>query len=423
MRRDSRGAAGEWAGNGRAVLAIGIDNLDVLEELFDERLGDEVVAALDRRMSVAIPAGAPLRTTRRRRFLLELRGLRPQSIAMLFERIQAAAAEAIVTSFGPVAVTLSGGCAISDGDAQETAPDRSDQIERAALQALHGAMTRGVGSFEFAADARALLDYRMQLMDAARAASGAIGAGRPGDAGQLAVVFQPVVHANGSHTISFHECLARVRRPDGSLLTAGSFMPTLERLGMAPFVDRQVLASALDTLARFPTARLSVNIFPQTMQDAGWMAIFDRTVARAPELAERLIVEVTETCSVLDPRRTVAFMDRLRRHGVAFALDDFGAGHTSMHYLRDFRFDIVKIDARFVRDIQPGSDDAFFVETLVEIARRFDMMTVAEAVQGPAEARCLSGIGVEYFQGFWFGSPSLVLEPTHSPMPGVAAQA
>ena len=116
-------------------------------------------------------------------------------------------------------------------------------------------------------------------------------------------------------------------------------------------------------------------------------------------------------------------MERLRGHGVSFALDDFGTGHTALRYLRDFRFDILKIDGRFVRDIELGSDDAFILERMIEIARRFEMMTVAEAVQTPAEARCLAELGIEHFQGFHFGCPSLMLEPTPTPMPMVAAQA
>ena len=148
------------------------------------------------------------------------------------------------------------------------------------------------------------------------------------------------------------------------------------------------------------------------------MTLFEKALARDPALAERLILEVTETCLMGEPDRTREFMERLRRLGVCFALDDFGARHAALHYLRDFRFDILKIDARFVRDIQPGSDNAFFVEILTNIARRFDMMTVAEAVQGPAEAQCLAELGIEHFQGYYFGCPTLMLGPTPSPMPG-----
>ena len=419
MRRNGEGALPEKRGARQVLLAIGIDNLDVLEELFGEDLGDEIMAALWQRLDAALPERAELRATGHRRFLVGLPGIGTMAASALFERLKLAAADTIRTSFGPMAVTISGGCASESGKG-------GDMPVRAALQALHAAIARGVGSFQLAGDERSLLECRARLRQAASAASGALGpkAAHGGNgAGQLAVAYQPVVHALGCSTISFHECLARVRRPDGTLLPAAAFIPALERLGLAPSIDRQVLATALDMLASRPSARLAVNIFPQTMQDARWMQIFDRAVARDAGLAERLIVEVTETGSVLDPRRTLDFMDRLRRHGVAFALDDFGAGSTSLHHLREFRFDIVKIDARFVRDVRPGSDSAFFIEKLVEIARRFEMMTVAEAVQGPAEARCLTGCGVEYFQGFWFGSPSLMLEPTPSPMPGIAAQA
>jgi EAL domain-containing protein (putative c-di-GMP-specific phosphodiesterase class I) len=181
-----------------------------------------------------------------------------------------------------------------------------------------------------------------------------------------------------------------------------------------------VLVLALDTLAHQPGIRLSINIFPQTMQDAQWMMLFDEGTRRDPELAERLIIEVTETAAMLEPARTLAFMNRLRRKGCAFALDDFGMGHTSFGSLRDFRFDIIKIDGSFITDVTTNADSRFFVEKVVEIGRHFDMMTVAEFVQSPADARILHDLGVEYFQGFYFGSPSLILGADLKPEPMVA---
>jgi EAL domain-containing protein (putative c-di-GMP-specific phosphodiesterase class I) len=389
------------------VLAIGIDNLGTLEELFGEELGDEVIAAVGRRLARAIPIGADLCVMRQRRFLVGVSGLGAGSVTALFPRLQAAANGAIETSSGPVTVTLSAGCALA-GVERRPAP-----AEREAVQALHAAMARGAGSFRIAGECR----------DRPAGAAEAVGWPQGPGGERLTVAFQPVVRASGGNTIAFHECLARIRGRDGELMPAADFIPSIERLGFAPLVDRQVLAIAVETLARDPGVRLSVNILPQTMQDAGWMAIFERAVASDPTLAERLIVEISEAGSMLDPRRTLNFMDRLREQGVAFVLDDFGAAHDSLPGLQDFRFDIVKIDGRFVRGIRAGSNDAVRVARLVEIARNFDMMTVAGAVQGPAEARCLADIGVEYFQGFYFGSPSLVLGPTPTPMPGIAAQA
>jgi EAL domain-containing protein (putative c-di-GMP-specific phosphodiesterase class I) len=145
------------------------------------------------------------------------------------------------------------------------------------------------------------------------------------------------------------------------------------------------------------------------------MILFDEGTRLDPTLAERLIIEVTETAAMLEPARTLDFMDRLRRKGCAFALDDFGMGHTSFGSLRDFRFDIIKIDGSFITDITTNPDSRFFVTKLVEIAEYFDLMTVAEFVQGPAEARILRDLGVEYFQGFYFGAPSLLLDPGLKP--------
>jgi EAL domain-containing protein (putative c-di-GMP-specific phosphodiesterase class I) len=96
-------------------------------------------------------------------------------------------------------------------------------------------------------------------------------------------------------------------------------------------------------------------------------------------------------------------------------------GHTSFGSLRDFRFDIIKIDGSFITDVTTNPDSRFFVSKLVEIGQHFDMMTVAEFVQGPAEARILRDLGVESFQGFYFGSPSLMLAPELTPEPVVVS--
>ena len=303
-------------------------------------------------------------------------------------------------------MTLAAGCVVGD--------DRQPEAEgSAARHALSEAMGGGVGCIRFAEETGAAARRREDIVAAAQIAMGAI---RSGD---LVIAYQPVVSASGNNRAAFHECLVRVRESSGSLIAAAEFMPAMEQLGLATLIDRRVLVMALDTLARQPGIRISINIFPQTMQDAQWMILFDEGTSRDPTLAERLIIEVTETAAMLEPARTLDFMARLRRKGCAFALDDFGMGHTSLGSLRDFRFDIIKIDGSFITDVTTNADNRFFVAKLVEIGRHFDMMTVAEFVQGPADARILRDLGVEYFQGFYFGSPSLLLDHGLKPEPVV----
>ena len=386
-----------------ALIILGIDNLGALEGLFGEPLGDEIIEAVEVRIAPALPARATLWRAEHRRIALSIPQLDRTGVSALVTHLQATIAQqAIPTSQGPVAVTLAAGCVVGD--------DHQPEAEgSAARHALTEAMGGGAGCIRFAEETGAAARQREDIVAAAQIAMGAI---RSGD---LVIVYQPVVSASGNNRAAFHECLVRVRENSGKLIAAAEFMPAMEQLGLATLIDRQVLVMALDTLARQPGIRISINIFPQTMQDAQWMILFDEGTSRDPTLAERLIIEVTETAAMLEPARTLDFMARLRRKGCAFALDDFGMGHTSFGSLRDFRFDIIKIDGSFITDITTNPDNRFFVTKLVEIGAHFDMMTVAEFVQGPADARILRDLGVEYFQGFYFGTPSLLLDPGLEP--------
>ena len=404
-RRPPRSAAGI-----DALVLLGIDNARSLEDLFGEGLGDEIMDAVEACIARNLPEGAGMWRAEHRRIALALRGVDGTGVSTLVARLQAAVAhDAIRTSQGPVAVTVAAGCIVG---AEGTLDDLID----AARLALIEAMGSGVGCIRFAEETGAAARERRHAIAAGQLAMGAI---RNGD---LLTAYQPVVPATGGSRAAFHECLVRIRDRSGNLVAAGQFMPEMERLGLASLVDRHVLVLALDTLARQPGIRLSINIFPQTMQDAQWMMLFDEATRHDPSLAERLIVEITETAAMLEPERTRAFMDRLRHKGVAFALDDFGMGHTSFGNLRDFRFDVIKIDGSFITDVTTNADSRFFVEKLVEIGRHFEMVTVAEFVQGAAEAHILRDLGVDCFQGFYFGSPSLMLAPELTPEPVVVAE-
>ncbi len=119
--------------------------------------------------------------------------------------------------------------------------------------------------------------------------------------------------------------------------------------------------------------------------------------------AERLILEVTETSAMAMPDLVTVFMQDLQQRGVAFALDDFGAGYTSFRYLRDFYFDIVKIDGQFIKGIADNPDNQVLTQALLDIARHFDMFTVAESVETAKDAQYLMELGIDCLQGYYFG--------------------
>lgn len=227
-------------------------------------------------------------------------------------------------------------------------------------------------------------------------------------AGGASIALQPVVAADASKRILFREALIRVSGLSGASMPAQDFMPELERLGMTEEVDVAALSLAFDALARDPSTRVSVNLSGAAMTRRKWPEAFASFATSAPDCAARLIVEVTEEAAIARAGAASSLFALIRKHGAALALDDFGAGRTSFRHLRDFRFDLVKIDGGFIRGIDSSADNQMLVSALVAIARQFDMMVVAEYVETAAEARTLRGIGVDGFQGFFFGRPALV---------------
>ncbi len=233
--------------------------------------------------------------------------------------------------------------------------------------------------------------------------------------GRIALALQPVVLARAPDRIAFHEALVRLVADDGRVISAGAFIDAVEPTPAGRILDRAALRLAIAELAAVPHLRLSVNLSPHGIADREWSAILSAAVDAHPTLAERLIIEITERGLGADLSGTGAFLGHWRTRGVAFALDDFGAGTTAYRHLRDFRFDIVKLDGSFSRAVDRDPDQQAFLRTLIPLARHFEAMTVAEAVEGPAEAAVLAALGVDALQGHHFGAPVLGRPPAALP--------
>lgn len=227
------------------------------------------------------------------------------------------------------------------------------------------------------------------------------------DARRLRLAFQPVVVANDTSRIAFHEALIRVLDPAGRIIPARDFMAAIETQELGRLLDCAALEMGLATLIRFPDLRLAINMSARSIGYGRWMRTLRRGLAVSPTVGERLILEITEHSAMLVPELVTRFMQDLQRDGIAFALDDFGAGFTVLRHFKDFLFDIVKIDSQFVRGIDADPDNQMVAQALVTIARQFDMFTVAEAVETVEEAEFLRSIGVDCLQGYLFGAPTV----------------
>lgn len=221
------------------------------------------------------------------------------------------------------------------------------------------------------------------------------------------LAYQPVVEAGRTDHVAFYEGLIRILDESGRVIPARDFIEVVETQELGRQIDVLALEKGCMALHDFPSLRLSINMSARSIGYPAWTAMLKKWVAMDPTLAERLILEITESSAMMVPDLVTVFMADLHKHGIAFALDDFGAGFTSFRYLRDFYFDILKIDGQFIRNLAKSPDNQVLTQALIQIGQQFDMFTVAEAVETEAEAKFLTELGVDCMQGYLFGAPTV----------------
>jgi EAL domain-containing protein (putative c-di-GMP-specific phosphodiesterase class I) len=300
----------------------------------------------------------------------------------------------IPTKSGPVSVTASIGAITIPRYARN-----ADEAVNRAQETLDGAKRRRAGSFAMwrpnvERDAQRRVNIRVtdEIVTALNER-------------RIVAAFEPVVEAR-SRQPAFYECLVRMEQEDGQALLAPDIVPVAERLGLIRLVDHRVLELAVAELAASPNVRLSLNISPDTTMDPDWWTGIESLMLAYPGAGERLIVEITETVAIQDIDDVRGFVTRLKNFGSQIAIDDFGAGYTSFRNLRKLGVDIVKIDGAFVQNIARSADDRAFVHTLIDLANRLQIKTVAEWVQDEEAAVMLREWGCDYIQGRLIGLAS-----------------
>tara|TARA_R110002073_G_scaffold1471_10_gene10198 strand:+ start:7116 stop:7952 length:837 start_codon:yes stop_codon:yes gene_type:complete len=220
------------------------------------------------------------------------------------------------------------------------------------------------------------------------------------------LAYQPVVQARMTNRPAFYEAFIRILDEKGRVIPARDFMGDVETSELGRRIDCLALELGLIALAREPSIRLAVNMSARSIGYPTWLSTLERGLRADPSIAERLILEITESSAMVMPDLVTVFMADMQARGICFALDDFGAGYTAFRYLKDFYFDIIKIDGQFIRGIHADPDNQVLAQALIAIARQFDMFTVAESVETAEDARYLIDIGMDCLQGYYYGIPS-----------------
>ncbi|HEY3369183.1 MAG TPA: EAL domain-containing protein [Symbiobacteriaceae bacterium] len=222
---------------------------------------------------------------------------------------------------------------------------------------------------------------------------------------RMVVLFQPVVDLRANEYHSHVEALVRMQLPDGRVVPPGSFIPTAERFGIMPEIDRCVIKKVLATLAEFPGWRVFVNLSGLTLSDDAIVDFIREAVQCAGVRYDRICFEVTETAALMGIERVQRRMRELRDLGCRFALDDFGSGFSSFAYLRALPVDYVKLDGYFTCDLDTDHRQRALTKAVVDIAHILNKEVVAEQVERRIDAEILKQLGVAYGQGYLWARP------------------
>lgn len=221
------------------------------------------------------------------------------------------------------------------------------------------------------------------------------------------LAFQPIVQAAAPDRVAFYEGLIRVKDDRDRIIPAHHFMTNIEETDLGREIDAASLRLTLQALRRNPELRLSVNVSARSLGDGKWRRILNQHLMKDDTIGERLILEFSEKSAMMLHEVVQRFMYEVQPRGVAFALDDFGAGLTAFSHLQDFFFDVVKIDKGFTRDIAEKPDNQVLASALIAVAKQFEMVAVATGVETADEAHILTQLGVDCLQGFHIGGPRL----------------
>ncbi len=228
------------------------------------------------------------------------------------------------------------------------------------------------------------------------------------DNDEFILYYQPIV-GEADDGVEFYEVLLRMPDQDGELVGPGAFFPAAERFGMMVEIDYWVIENSLrvlaDYISRGRNIRFSINLSGHVFED---QALASRIVEGLDENrlnGKSVVFEVTEQAAVRYMDRASSLIQSLRNVGCQFALDDFGTGFSSYSYIKNLPIDFIKISGSFIEDIRKDKVDQVMVRSIVQVAKALGKKTVAENIEDKTTLKMLKKLGIDFFQGRYFGEP------------------
>ena len=376
-----------------AVHLMGLDRFKLVNDLHGHAVGDALILAVADRLRKCLSDNSEVARLGGDEFAIVQHGVCDElEVSVLAHLLVDALAAPFSIGNVDLRIGVSLGVATYDG-----ATPSPDDVLRNADLALRKSKLSGRGCFTW---------YNETLETARRARRTIEGEMRPSlMRGEFEAFYQPQLDVN-SHEISGFECLARWNHPTLGWISPGEFIPVAEELGLIERLGAQMLALACQSATGWQTpATIAVNVSSLQLRNRGYVSAVFQTLVRAGLAANRLELEITESCLLDEDPVVINVLNQLRALGVRLSLDDFGTGYASLSYLRRLPLNKVKIDQSFVRDIVENAGSRAIVCAVSQRARDLGMSVTAEGVETQEQFDILAISGCTHVQGYLVGRP------------------
>lgn len=380
-----------------ALALVGIRRMHLINEMYGVDIGDEIVKEVGKRLESVLRINDSIARFGNSRIGILLRDCTESELLIACERFKNALDDEVIhTKAGPVSLSVDIGSVAFPSAAQGT-----NDIVGAASHALQDAQRETLSALEIYKPSPNQQTERREYSQTAQKVVQALSEER------MQLAFQPIVSTQ-NFTTAFHEALIRMIDENGNLVAAGSFVNIASQLGLIRMVDHCAMKLAVEALNTYPEAVLSLNVTNETALDPSWISNLANAIDANPNIAPRLIVEITESHVAENLDESIRFVSTIQDLGCRVAVDDFGAGFTSFSNLKHLAVDIIKIDGMYVDDLVNSQENQIFIKSLLDISKSISSEVVVEWVQDEETAQLLKTWGVDYLQGTIFSAPLIV---------------
>ena len=375
-----------------AVLFLDLDGFKLINDSLGHLAGDELLRVVGDRIRGSLRATDTAARFGGDEFAVLLADPMPDDLLVVAQRIQERIAAPITLGSQQVRVTASIGITTAEDGYREP----EDVLRDADTAMFSAKLEHGAACLFDRSMHQSALD-RLHM-------SGEVAAALQN--GEFVVHYQPIVDLTDP-TVSRFEALARWQHPRRGLIGPPGFLPALEGNSGVVELDGQVLTTVCAQIARWRTetshpVQVSVNVSHRSFWSPGFLESVRTALATHGVPPHCVSLELTENIMMTDPDRARATMAGLRDLGVSLHLDDFGTGHSSLHLLRTFPLDTLKIAGPFVRELTERHESASLTRAIIAMAEALGMSTIAECVETPEQAACLLDLGCTTVQGWLY---------------------